>query len=107
MPKKYYLQVASPLGKEIHTTKSYWDYIANQKHPEVKNKQSLAIETIRNPAIIKQSPVDEKVFLYYLKIKNKYFCVVAKHLDGEGFVITAYITKRIIKGELIWQKPEK
>ena len=107
MAQKYYFDATTPLGKKIHTTKSYWDYIADRKHPEIKGKKRAAIETLKNPDTIKQSLVDKGVFLYYQKRKDKYFCVVTKHLDGEGFVITAYITKKLAKGEIVWQSPRK
>ncbi len=103
MAQKYYLYAATPLGKKIHTTKSYWNYIAKIKHPEIKTQRQKAIETLRNPDIIKQSLIDEQVLLYYQKIGNKYFCVVAKHSDGEGFIITAYITKKLVRGEMVYQ----
>lgn len=107
MPQRYYLQTTTPLDKKIHTTKSYWDYIAKRKHPEIKGKKQLAIETLKNPGTIKHSTVDERVFLYYQKIKDKYFCVVTKHLNSEGFIITVYITKKLARGETIWQSPRK
>ena len=108
MPKKkFYLQATSPLGQKIHTTKSYWDYISNRKHPEVKSGEKLAIVTIEEPAIIKQSLQDPKIFAYYRQIKEKYFCVVVRHEDGEGFMITAYITRKIIKGELVWPRAKR
>jgi hypothetical protein len=105
--KKFYLQATSPLGQKIHTTKFYWDYISGRKHPEVKGGVKWAIATIEEPAIIKQSSQDPKIFVYYRKIKDKYFCVVARHADGEGFMITAYIARKIIKGELVWQKAKR
>jgi len=37
--------------------------------------------------------------LYYKKLNGKYCCVVAKHLNGEGFIITTYITNKIKIGE--------
>ncbi len=31
----------------------------------------------------------------YRKIKDKFICVVCKHLNGDGFIITTYITDRV------------
>ena len=107
MSQKYYLEAATHLGKKINTTKSYWNYIVNRKHPEIKNQKHKAIETLTNPDTIKQSQVDEKVFLYYQKITDKYFCIVAKHLDVNGYIVTAYITKKLAKGKIIWQSLKK
>lgn len=73
------------------------------KHPEVEGQEQKAVATIEKPDIIKLSPVDPEVFLYYKKIEFKYFCIVAKHLNGDGFMITAYITKRFVRGEIVYQ----
>jgi len=104
--RKYHFQVRSPLGQKIRVTKSYWIYISEKKHPEVKNQEQRAVATIKNPDIIKQSSKDLKIFLYYRKINGKYFCIVARHLNGKGFVITAYISKRFVGGKIIWRKPK-
>jgi hypothetical protein len=33
-----------------------------------------------------------------------YLCIVARHLNGDGFIITAYITDKIKEGEVVWKK---
>jgi len=40
--------------------------------------------------------------LFYLPEGDYYLCVVAKRLNAEGFVITAYITDTIKEGEQLW-----
>lgn len=107
MPRKYYLEAVSPLGLKIHTTKLYWDYIAQRKHPEIRGQKRKAVATIEKPDIIKQSLVDNEIFVYYRRTRGKYFCVVTREVHREGFVITAYITRKFIKGEIVWQKPKK
>ena len=105
--KNFYFQAKSPLSIIIHTTKTYWDYICKMKHPEVTGKLKRARQTIEDPVIIKQSFQDLNTYLYYRKTEDKYFCIVAKHENGEGFILTAYITYKFVKGELIWQKLKK
>jgi len=43
-------------------------------------------------------------FIYYKRFGTYYLCVVAKHLNNEGFIITCYFTKKIKEGEEIWKK---
>ncbi|MGB5772139.1 MAG: tetratricopeptide repeat protein [Crocosphaera sp.] len=45
---------------------------------------------------------DPNVYLYYKPYLPYFICVVARHLNGEGFIITAYRTNRIKIGENVW-----
>lgn len=101
MPKKIYLKVLSSLGKTIRITKNYWNKIIKTKHPILRGKEDLVIQTLTNPIEIRKSLKDPQVCLYYKKINSNYICVVAKHLNGQGFIITAYLTDRIKAGEKI------
>ncbi len=62
------------------------------------------IETLKNPDFIRKSSKDGRVFLYYKSIGNYYLCVGCKHLNGDGFIITTYMTDRSKEGEEIWRK---
>ena len=97
-------EVVSKLGITIRTTRRHWKLISEEKHPEIKNKEKKVMETLKNPKEIRLSKKDEMVYLYYKACKKNYYCVVVKHLNGEGFIITAYITKNIKEGILIWKK---
>ena len=35
---------------------------------------------------------------------KNYLCVVVRHENGQGFIITIYITNKIKEGTQIWQK---
>jgi len=59
-------------------------------------------ETLINPVEIKKSSSDENVFLYYSNYMTNYLCIVARHLNEDGFIVTMYITGKIKKGETIW-----
>ena len=65
----------------------------------MKGKENLIKATLENPEQIRRSRKDLNVYLYYKKIDKNYCCVVVKHLNGDGFVITTYITDRIKAGE--------
>ena len=30
-------------------------------------------------------------------------CVVVKHLDEEGYIVTAYLTRKFAPGEVVWR----
>jgi hypothetical protein len=62
-------------------------------------------EAMRNPDEIRLSRSDPKVHLFYgPKRDGRWVCAVAKRLDGDGFLITAYPTDTIKEGEHIWPR---
>lgn len=68
-------------------------------------------ETLARPQYVVQSASDEQARLYYrfymgTMVGNKYLCVVGKVLPGDAFVLTAYLTDKVKKGELLWPKSE-
>ncbi|TSC74582.1 MAG: hypothetical protein G01um101433_1051 [Parcubacteria group bacterium Gr01-1014_33] len=101
-----HFQVQCPLGAMIRTTKAYWEIITRIKHPQIQGKEEAVKHTLRNPIFIRQSKSDPKIYLFYSRDKTHYLCVVARVLNGEGFIITAYITSKIVEGTLIWTKEQ-
>jgi hypothetical protein len=61
-------------------------------------------ETLQNANEVRRSVIDPSVFLYYRKAAGHHFCVVVKHLNDEGFLITAYLTEVVKAGETIWKR---
>ena len=96
-----HFDVASKLGKNIRITSEHWKRIVETKHRIIDGKESLVTEALKNPDQIRKSKKDAQVFLHYKKINGKHACVVARHLNGDGFIITAYITDRIKAGDAI------
>ena len=101
---KELFQIKSVLNKQIRTTQSYWQKIAVIKHPSIKGKEKEAMKVLKSPDIIRVSNSDKKVFLYYKKYLKNYLCVVVKHENGKGFIITVYMTNKIKEGRQIWEK---
>ena len=101
---KELFQVKSALDKQIRTTQNYWQKITIVKHPSIKGKEKEAMKVLKSPDIIRVSNSDKKVFLYYKKYLKNYLCVVVKHENGKGFIITVYITNKIKEGRQIWAK---
>ena len=56
-----------------------------------------------------KSKTDNDVELFYKKysktpVTEKYLCIIVKSLIDDSFIITAYFTDTIKKGETIWRK---
>ncbi|MBU2456892.1 DUF4258 domain-containing protein [Patescibacteria group bacterium] len=101
---KPYFVVKSIFDKNIRTTKSYWDKITLEKHPQIKGKEKIVRQVLKNPDEIRKSKSDNQVCLYYKKYNRYHLCVVIKHLNGDGYIVTAYITSKILEGKNIWKK---
>ena len=101
---KELFQVKSVLNKQIRTTQNYWQKITVVKHPSIKGKEKEAMKALKFPDMIRVSNSDKKVFLYYKKYLKNYLCVVVRHENGKGFIVTVYITNKIKEGKQIWAK---
>ena len=100
-----YFEVTTPLGVKIRTTRKYWQKIITIKHPVIAKYQDQVKDSLRNPDEIRRSNEDPRVHLYYFDIGNVYVCAVCDHLNEKsGYIITAYLTKRIKEGEKIHVK---
>jgi hypothetical protein len=96
--KDYVLEVIDKTGKKTHLSKERWNHI-RKKHPEIEDIE-LIEQTIKNPDKIVQYPFDENIYYFYKYFKNmeppkQYLLVIIKYLNGEGFIITAYLEKDI------------
>tara|TARA_Y100000310_G_scaffold331372_1_gene404806 strand:- start:101 stop:385 length:285 start_codon:yes stop_codon:yes gene_type:complete len=82
-------------GRTIRLTDERWKHIARE-HSQITNHEELK-ETLENPVIIRKSKYDSKVAWYYRSNKKKklYLMVSVKYLNGEGFIITAFYTRKI------------
>ncbi len=64
-------------------------------------KEALVKDALMNADEVRRSNKDDKVFIYYKRQKKHFVAVVCKHLNGEGYIITTYITDRIKIGEIV------
>lgn len=74
---------------------------------EMPNQETKIEETLAKPELIKRSVSDENVIIYYkhyqkTPVTSKYLAVVVN--NSKSFIISAYFTDRIKKGEIIWTK---
>ncbi|MBI4339831.1 MAG: hypothetical protein HY680_07740 [Chloroflexi bacterium] len=81
------------------------------EHPEMAEMVSAIPETLLYPDVVAVSQSDDFVRLYYKRyeftsVGDKLACVVTKQSDGGFFIITAYLTDKIKRGGILWQKNE-
>jgi len=104
-PDELLFEVLTPLGFRVRVTRAYWELIVAVKHPVMAGHEIDVKEALQNPSEIRQSHSDVDVYLFYkLERIGRWVCAVAKQLNGDGFVITAYPTDAIKEGELVWPK---
>jgi hypothetical protein len=77
------------------------------EHPEMKGMLQHIKETLFEPQRVVQSVSDKEAHLYYkfyigTKVGDKHLCVVVKTLKRDAFILTAYLTDSIKKGDIIW-----
>ena len=105
MAKKQIFTVTTPLGYRVRLTRDRWRQIIRFKHPALKGHEKQVRECLAKPAIVRESAKEPEVHLYYNEAHNVYLCVVTAPSDGDDrFVVTAYYTKNIKKGKILWTK---
>ena len=83
-------------GRLIHLSIERWKHIARE-HPEVADMEKLK-EVIMKPDKITLSFYDPAKVRYYYKFfkkLNRYLMIAVKYLNGNGFIITAYLMREI------------
>ena len=105
MPTELLFEVTSRLGRRIRISKSYWNYISRVKRPSMEGKENQVKYSLVTPIEVRKSKRDPQVYLYYGKSVSDIdplVCAVVKHLNQEGFIITVYLTRRMV-GEAEWK----
>ena len=64
-------------------------------------------EVLARPERVVRSRFDPESELFYVwkaqtLVEPKYFCVVVAAKPDDAFVLTAYLTDAVMKGEVIW-----
>ncbi|HIH69351.1 hypothetical protein [Methermicoccus shengliensis] len=91
-------------GVPIRLTEERWFHIV-ENHDELAGLSDEVLLTIEDPDFIVKGWIDE--LLAVRKINAKYLIVVYKELEDDGFIITAFITKKldkVLRRGVIWQK---
>jgi hypothetical protein len=83
-------EILTPLGFTVRTNDSYWQRLI-AKHPDIANFEDLVQQALHHPNEVRKSSRDENILLfYYLRKPRRWVVAVARHLNGDGFLITAY-----------------
>ncbi|TAH48299.1 MAG: DUF4258 domain-containing protein [Chloroflexota bacterium] len=101
---KIYFEVDSVLGVKVRITEDYWTFLITIKHPPMRGREQGVKQTLADADEVRISKIDKNVYLYYKRIEKRYVCVVVRHLNGEGFVISAYPTDAMKEGVVKWKK---
>jgi hypothetical protein len=97
-------EVMTPLSFSVRTSLDYWQRILI-KHPDLVDRLEDIKAALQNPTEIRCSQRDPNVFLFYSLVRvNRWVVAVARQLNGDGFLITAYRTDAIKEGERVWPK---
>ena len=94
-------------GRSVRLSEERLSHILG--HPEMKDMLEAIKQTIAFPQKVVQSLSDTDAYLHYrfyvgTRVGDKYLCVVVKIRREDAFILTAYLTDTIKKGELIWPK---
>ena len=78
-------------------------------HPEMSDQMAKVEATLLNPNSIVRSRTDPEVELFYrhynvTPVTDKHLCVVVKSILEDLFIVTAYFTDSIKRGEVLWEK---
>ncbi|MBI5667769.1 MAG: hypothetical protein HZC41_07150 [Chloroflexi bacterium] len=93
-------------GRLIRLTDERWQHILD--HAEMVGQRERLVETLLTPDTVISTVKDEAVYVYHrlyetTPVTRKYLIVAVKILAEDAFVITAFYSNRLKKGEVIWQ----
>lgn len=97
-------EILTPLGFIVRTNDTYWQRLI-AKHPDIADFEDLVQQSLSNPDEIRRSSRDENILLFYhIRKPKRWVVAVARRLNGDGFLITAYQTDAIKEGVTLWPK---
>ena|SRR5258706_3977830 len=99
-----YFEVLSCLGRRIRISERHWRLITEWKHVEIRGQEDAVREVLLDAELVRVSQSDPDVYLYYRQVGKYYLCVICKHLNGDGYIVTIYVTDRLKEGHDVWRK---
>jgi hypothetical protein len=86
-------------------TRDRWREVIRYKHPALAGHDSDVRDCLSDPDVIRTSAKDPDTHLYYRTLPRSTLCVVVGGEDPQQrFVITAYFTQSLKKGQDLWTK---
>lgn len=99
--------VSSVNGTLIRLTSDRWAHIT-EEHSELAGMRFEVLETIGMPSNIYKGGKEELLAVRQIE-SGKFIVVIYRELQNDGFIITAFLTRRASwteKRELIWSAPK-
>jgi hypothetical protein len=94
-------------GRDVRLTSEREAHIL--RHPELRRQIGKLEAVLQDPDVIVRSIRDPDVHLYHkhyaeTPVTEKYLLVAVKVREKDSFIITAFFTDAVKKGETIWEK---
>lgn len=101
------MRVISKLGKVISLDQARWKHVLG--HPEMRSQRYRIKQSLVDPDEIRKSERSSDIWLFYklyakTPVTQKFMLVIVKLMNGEGFIVTAFFTDKMKKGDLVWKK---
>lgn len=93
-------------GVQIRLTDERWSHIT-EEHSELAGMRYDVLEVIAQPSRVLKGSSGELLAVREID-SGKFLVVVFKQNDDDGFVITAFMTRRassLVRRELVWSEP--
>lgn len=99
--------VKSNVGKTVRLGDDQWKHV--REHPEMVDQMDRLRETVVEPDEVRRSIYDASVWLFYRHYKTtpvteKYLLAVVRVENEEGFIVTAFFTDTMKRGDSVWSK---
>jgi hypothetical protein len=105
MGRRIVFSANTPLGYRVVLTRNRWREIVRFKHPALSGHEDEVRRCLEDPEVIRASAKDADVHLYYATVERGHLCAVVGAGDSaERFVVTAYFTTTIKRGDVLWTK---
>ena len=101
------MQWLDVFSQPVELTEERWQHIVIE-HPEVIDHKEKIPVVLADPDYVKRSKRDERVMLYYRYfadiLDGKYLLIAVKKDLSRSFVVTGYVTRSVMKGEMLWER---
>ena len=93
-------------NRKIRLTDERFEHIISD-HPEMSDQVDNIKYTLADPDMVVRSRTDSEADLFYryysgTPVGEKYLCIIVKGRGDDFFILTAYFTDTIKRGETLW-----